>query len=123
MNKEDIIIKEPGLALDLSLRIALIGDIHLPDTEEDYDRLSALLDDINQEETDIIIFAGDYTSSPKKIADMADHRSRIVELLTKDNLTKKIFVLGNYESWSNPEAWTKEFKLQNAKLLETKQKN
>ncbi|MDG2450053.1 MAG: metallophosphoesterase, partial [Saprospiraceae bacterium] len=118
MNEEDIIIKEQGLATELSLRIALIGDIHLPDTEEDYDRLSALLDDINREEPDIIIFAGDYTSSPKKISNMADHRSRIVELLAKENLSKKLFVLGNYESWSNSESWAEEFKVRNAILLE-----
>ncbi len=118
MNKKDIVIKEKGLNTGLSLRIALIGDIHMPDAEDDYDRLAALLDDINQEKPDIIIFAGDYTDSPKKIANMADHRSRIVELLTKDNPSKTIFVLGNYESWSNPEAWTEEFKLRNSILLE-----
>tara|TARA_X000000368_G_C22895956_1_gene651855 strand:+ start:51 stop:887 length:837 start_codon:yes stop_codon:yes gene_type:complete len=118
MTSGKIRIEDPELKSSLSLSIALIGDIHLPDTEKAYTGLSTLLDDINQEKPDIIIFAGDYTSSPKKIAHMADHRSRIVELLTKDNLSKKLFVLGNYENWSNPEAWTEEFKLRNAILLE-----
>ena len=118
MNTEEITVKNPELNSSLSLKIALIGDIHFPDNEKDYEKLSTLLDNVNLEKPDVIIFAGDYTSSPKKVASMDNHRTRIVELLTKDQLNKKIFVLGNYESWSNPNAWIEAFQERDAILLE-----
>ncbi len=118
MSTSEINVESTDEFPNTSIKIALVGDIHLPDTEKDYQILNTLLEDIDIENPDIIIFAGDYTSSPKKVDSMDKHRSRIVELLTKDQLNKKVFVLGNYESWSNPEAWIEEFKQRDATLLE-----
>ena len=120
MNSQKIVIEDPNIKENVLIKIALVGDIHLSDGEKSYNKLIKLLDEIHDAGTDIILFAGDYTSSPKKIVNIDYHRTRIVEILTKEKLSKKIFVLGNYESWSNYEAWKKEFEERKAILLENK---
>ena len=49
---------------------------------------------------------------------MENHRFKIAKLLTKESKKKKVFILGNYESWSRPEAWVDAFKAENAIVLE-----
>ena len=80
MNTSDITVETSEEIPNTSLNIALVGDIHLPYTDESYQILNNLLENIDNENPDIIIFAGDYTSSPKKVESMDKHRSTIIDL-------------------------------------------
>ena len=77
-----------------------------------------MLLDIEANNPDLIVFAGDFTGSPDAVNNMNDHRLKIADLLTKENKQKKIFVLGNYESWSNRKMWLEAFENERANILE-----
>ena len=117
-NTQAIFIQDPSLDKEITLKIALIGDIHISDTEKEYEKIKYILEKIEMESPDLILFAGDYTSLPSSVSDMENHRFKIAKLLTKESNKKKVFILGNYESWSRPEAWVNAFKGENAIVLE-----
>ncbi len=117
-NTQAIFIQDPSLDKEIILKIALIGDIHISDTEKEYEKIKQVLKKIEAENPDLVLFAGDYTSLPSSVSDMAAHRFKIAKLLTRESNTKKVFILGNYESWSRPEAWVDAFKAENAIVLE-----
>ena len=117
MNTQDISIKDTFIKKDKIIKVALIGDIHIFDTVEDYQKISNMLKDIDEKNPDLVIFAGDYTGSPGSISNIEKHRKKIAKLLSQSDKQKKIFILGNYESWSNPEAWITAFREENANIL------
>ena len=117
MNAQDIIYRDASFKREKIIKVALIGDIHIFDTIEDYQKISNMLKDIDNKKPDLIIFAGDYTGSPRSISNMDKHRLKIAKLLSQSDKQKKIFVLGNYESWSNPEAWITAFREEKANIL------
>ena len=94
-----IFIQDPSLDKEITLKIALIGDIHISDTKKEYEKIANVLKKIEAENPDLIFFAGDYTSLPESVSDMENHRFKIAKLLTNES-NKESFVLGNYESWS-----------------------
>ena len=117
-NTQAIFIQDPSLDKEITLKIALIGDIHISDTEKEYEKIANILKKIEAENPDLIFFAGDYTSLPESVSDMDTHRVKIAKLLTRDSIKKKVFILGNYESWSQPEIWVNAFEKENATVLE-----
>ena len=117
-NSQDITIIDPLIREDITLSIALIGDIHIFDTDAEYQKISNMLSDVKSNNPDLIIFAGDYTGSPDSVNNMNNHRLNVAELLTRNDKQKKIFVLGNYESWSEPEKWLEAFENTGAYILE-----
>ena len=117
MNAQNITYRDASFEREKAIKVALIGDIHIFDTVEDYKKISNMLKDIDNKNPDLIIFAGDYTGSPGSIYNMEKHRLKIAKLLSRSDKQKKIFVLGNYESWSNPEAWITAFREEKANIL------
>ena len=117
INIIDISVQDTSLKKDKIIKVALIGDIHIFDTVEDYQKISNMLKDIDEKNPDLVIFAGDYTGSPESISNMEKHREKIAKLLSRSDKQKKLFVLGNYESWSNPEAWITAFREEKANIL------
>ena len=124
MNIENILIEDKFIKKDNILKVALIGDIIFLILRKSTTNIKNAKN-IEKQNPDLIVFAGDYTALPETIANMEEHRSKIVKLLTKNKKHKKIFVLGNYESWSNPEAWINSFREERAHILnnETTQVN
>ena len=102
----------------ISLKLGVIGDIHIPQNDNSYRKLIKVLTEINEYELDLLLFVGDYTNNPRKVLDINKHRSKLVEILTNVTNTPSFFILGNYETWSNPINWINEFKKQNANILE-----
>ena len=117
MNTQKITVRDASLKTEKTIEVALIGDIHIFDTPEEYKKISNMLKDIDKKNPDLVIFAGDYTGSPTSISNMKRHRLKIAKLLSKRDKQKKIFVLGNYESWSNPEAWLTAFRDEKSNIL------
>ena len=92
-----------------SLSIAVVGDIHLPEGPEPLVKLQNLLREIKSTQPDLVVFVGDYTSSPGAIVDMPSHRENIINAMKLIDPLPRAVVLGNYESWSDPEEWLNEF--------------
>ena len=74
--------------------------------------------EVERANPDLIAFVGDYTGSPRAINDFEAHRKKIINILTERKKTLKVFVLGNYESYSDPEKWIEEFETNGAIVLE-----
>jgi predicted MPP superfamily phosphohydrolase len=92
-----------------SLSVAVVGDLHL---SEGLDRLAALhklLLEIKAAQPDLVVFVGDYTSSPSSVQDMPAHRENIINALKLLDPVPRAVVLGNYESWSSADKWFAEF--------------
>ncbi len=91
------------------LSIVLLADIHVDEDVEDLQVLRVMIRQINEVNPDLILLAGDYTSSPGKIIDLRIHREKIARLLSELGPAPVIAVLGNYEYASQPSAWAKAF--------------
>ena len=101
-----------------ALSIAVIGDIHLPEGSEPLAKLQNLMLEIKSTQPDLVVFVGDYTSSPRAIVDMPSHRENIINAMKSIDPLPKAVVLGNYESWSNPDKWLNEFKRLGVDVME-----
>ena len=92
-----------------TLSVAVVGDIHLPEGPEALAKLQNLMLEIKSTQPDLVVFVGDYTSSPRAIVDMPSHRENIINAMKLIEPLPRAVVLGNYESWSDPEEWLNEF--------------
>ena len=101
-----------------ALSIAVVGDIHLPEGPEPLAKLQNLMLEIKSTKPDLVVFVGDYTSSPRAIVDMPSHRENIINAIKLIEPLPRAVVLGNYESWSGPEKWIDEFNRLNVKVME-----
>ncbi len=101
-----------------SLRIAVIGDTHTKDNLKNYEKLNKILLEVKEQKPDFLFFLGDYTAYPTSVSNMKSHRNKLIKLMTQHNILKTIFVMGNYETWSNPNQWLEQFKLNHALILE-----
>ena len=64
-----------------SLSVAVIGDVHLPEGPEPLEAFHSLLREIKSTQPDLVVFVGDYTSSPRGVGDMQSHRENIINSL------------------------------------------
>lgn len=107
MNTQRLTLESHPLAGDRSdtIRVAVIGDLHVHDTPEAYKDLETLVTAVITEKPDLIVLLGDYTSHPDTVNDLKLHRQNIATRL--EPLTKRpvAAVLGNYETWSDALAW------------------
>ncbi|WP_100258769.1 metallophosphoesterase [Reinekea sp.] len=101
-----------------SLSIAVIGDIHLPEGPAPLLKLQNLMRDIKATQPDLVVFVGDYTASPRAIVDMSSHRENIINAMKLIDPLPRAVVLGNYESWSDPERWLYEFNRLDVDVME-----
>ena len=92
-----------------SLSVAVIGDVHLPEGSKHLDAFKKLVLEIKSTQPDLVVFVGDYTSDHKAMDDMSSHRKNIINIMKLIDPLPRAMVLGNYESWSDPEEWLNEF--------------
>ena len=93
MNTQKITVRDASLKTEKTIEVALIGDIHIFDTPEEYKKISNMLKDIDKKNPDLVIFAGDYTGSPTSISNIKKHRLKIAKLLSQSDKKKKIFYI------------------------------
>ena len=93
-----------------SLSVAVIGDVHLPEGLEPLEAFMGLMREVKSAQPDLVVFVGDYTSSPRTVINITSHRKNIINALKLIDPLPRAVVLGNYESWSGPEKWIDEFK-------------
>tara|TARA_B100000780_G_scaffold210659_1_gene150597 strand:- start:178 stop:1002 length:825 start_codon:yes stop_codon:yes gene_type:complete len=92
-----------------SLSVAVIGDVHLPEGPKPLAVFQNLIREVKSAQPDLVVFVGDYTSSPRGVVDMPSHRENIINAMRLIDPLARALVLGNYESWSDPEKWLNEF--------------
>ena len=88
-----------------SIRVAVLGDIHVGQSDSDYDDLNEVLQSVVDSQPDLVLLLGDYTARPGSILNMDTHRSEIANRLSLLTSLPIAAVLGNYEAWSNPGNW------------------
>jgi uncharacterized protein len=106
-NNVSIHIYDPHVA-PVSLSIAVIGDIHLPEGHEPLDKFRELLLEVRAATPDLVLLVGDYVSDPRG-QNLSGHRENIIEAIKLIEPVPRAIVLGNYESWSNADDWLTEF--------------
>ena len=116
-NNISIFVNEPFIQKS-NLNIAVVGDVHLNQSRNSLNDFVSVIKDIRKVHPDLVVFVGDYTTDPKKVVDIAKHRSAIATIIKLLDRTPVALVLGNYESWSNADEWYSAFKKRGLNILE-----
>ena len=109
--------KEP-LLKSFNINIAVIGDTHTKDNQKSYDQLNSVLNEVKNSKPDLVLFVGDYTDHPRKVSNMSSHQKKIINILTQELNTPTIFVLGNYETWTDHMSWYSKLSVKNNIVLQ-----
>lgn len=107
-NDVTIHIKDPKVAPQ-TLKIAVIGDIHLPEGAHHLEQFRDILIEIKDARPDLVIFLGDYIGNHKKLENFSVHRKNIIKAITLIEPLPIAVVLGNHETYSNVNTWISEF--------------
>ena len=107
-NDVTIHIKDPNVAPQV-LKIAVIGDIHLPEGSHHLEKFRDILIEIKNSRPDLVIFLGDYIQNHKKLENFSAHRKNIIKAIKLIEPLPIAVVLGNHETYSNVNTWISEF--------------
>jgi len=107
-NNVSILFADPYIN-SATLTVAVIGDLHLSENPDSLSEFSALIAQVKDSNPDLILFVGDYIKDPRDIVDITTHRQNVIDAIKLIDPIPNAIVLGNYESWSNPEEWYKSF--------------
>ncbi|EGG29416.1 phosphoesterase [Aequoribacter fuscus] len=116
--KNEVSLKIEDLPFDRSYQIAVVGDLHITEDNKSLLELRYLIQTIKNSDPDLVLFLGDYIENPQFIKNLISHRKNVISILKSTIPFPSIFVMGNYESWSDPAIWRKEFATSNLDLLE-----
>ena len=72
MNSVQIDVDDPDVAA-LSIKVAVIGDIHLREGE-DITKFLKLLDEVKSNSPDLVLLVGDYITGKRRIKNIDSHR-------------------------------------------------
>lgn len=103
-----------------SVTFAVVSDLHAGDSYQDYEKLIRIVQEISASGADYVLLLGDYTASPASIENIAHHRARVTKILGGFGSIPTIAVLGNYESWSDPNKWVTELQVSGLTVLQNK---
>lgn len=107
--KRDVsLLPSDGFAAGLGqipIELAIISDLHIAEASSSYRDLEALVQDVLMSEPDFILLLGDYSASVHSVDNLEKHRRRIASILGGLSKIPSLAVLGNYESWSEPNLW------------------
>ena len=116
-NDVSIVIEDSEVP-PISLSVAIIGDPHLPEGHKNIEEFKKILFEVKKANPDLIVFVGDYIANPRSIKNMVKHRKSIINSLKVVDPVPRAVILGNYESWSNPDDWLTAFKELGVTVLE-----
>ena len=121
-NDVSIVIEDSEVP-PISLSVAIIGDPHLPEGHKNIEEFKKILFEVKKANPDLIVFVGDYIANPRSIKNMVKHRKSIINSLKVVDPVPRAVILGNYESWSNPDDWLTTFKELGVTVLENDNSN
>ena len=116
INRVQIDINDPDVDA-LSIKVAVIGDIHLREGE-DITKFLKLLDEVKSNSPDLVLLVGDYITGKRRIKDIDSHRSNIIKTFKSLNPIPRAIVLGNHDNFTGREKWFREFKRLGVDVLE-----
>ena len=99
-------LNNPGsLGEDLSVRIALVSDLHVKRAADAITELEALWSQIIEQKPDIILLAGDYINDGSGIEGIETIGPQIAQVFATSDMPPVVAVLGNHDYWSGGSAW------------------
>ena len=99
-------LNNPGsLGEDLSVRIALVSDLHVKRAADAITELEALWSQIIEQKPDIILLAGDYINDGSGIEGIETIGPQIAQVFATSDMPPVVAVLGNHDYWSGGVAW------------------
>lgn len=116
MNSVQIDVDDPDVAA-LSIKVAVIGDIHLREGE-DITKFLKLLDEVKSNSPDLVLLVGDYITGKRRIKDIDSHRRNIIKTFKSLDPIPRAVVLGNHDNFTDREKWFREFKRLGVDVLE-----
>ena len=116
MNSVQINFSDPDVT-PVSIKIAVIGDIHLGEGE-DITKFLKLLDEVKSNNPDLVLLVGDYITDLRKIKDVDSHRRNIIKTFKSLDPIPRAIVLGNHDNYTDRKKWFVEFKDLKVDLLE-----
>lgn len=117
-SRNNVALRGVSLPMGSSLSVAVISDLHIPQTRSAYDRAAEIFKSIRNETPDLIFVLGDLISSPRGITSRGEHRKSILTLLETLPKARTLIVLGNYESLDDRTAWLTGLKTAGFNVLE-----
>ena len=116
-NDVSISFANSGIA-PTTLTVAVIGDPHLSENLDSLLAFRSLIAQVKSANPDLVVFVGDYIKNPRDIVDITTHRQNVIDVIKLIDPIPNAIVLGNYESWSNPEEWYKSFSYAGLNVME-----
>ena len=116
INRVQIDINDPDVDA-LSIKVAVIGDIHLREGE-DITKFLKLLDEVKSNSPDLVLLVGDYITGKRRIKDIDSHRRNIIKTFKSLDPIPRAVVLGNHDNFTDREKWFREFKRLGVDVLE-----
>ena len=116
MNSVQINFSDPDVS-PVSIKVAVIGDIHLGEGE-DITKFLKLIDEVKSHNPDLVLLVGDYITDLRKIKDVDSHRRNIVQAFKAIDPIPRAIVLGNHDNYTDRKKWFAEFKDLKVDLLE-----
>ncbi|MDB3966621.1 metallophosphoesterase [Porticoccaceae bacterium] len=99
-------LNNPGsLGEDLSVRIALVSDLHVKRSSDSIVELEKLWSKIVEQKPDIILLAGDYINDGSGMKGIEIIGPQIAQVFTASDMLPVVAVLGNHDYWSGDGAW------------------
>ena len=99
-----------------SFSIAVIGDIHLPESSKSLASFRKLLLEVKAANPDLVVFAGDYVKGRSRKHSL--HRDNIVKAMKLVDPIPRAVVLGNHETLTNADQWLERFERLSVDVLE-----
>jgi len=97
MNSVKIDFSDPDVS-PVSLKVAVIGDIHLREGE-DITKFLKLLDEVKGNSPDLVLLVGDYITGIRRIKDLDSHRRNIIKTFKSLDPIPRAVVLGNHDNF------------------------
>jgi predicted MPP superfamily phosphohydrolase len=116
MNSVQIDFSVPNVS-PISIKVAVIGDIHLAEGE-DITKFLKLLDEVKSKSPDLVLLVGDYISGRHRIKGIDSHRRKIINTFKSLDPIPRAVVLGNHDNETGREKWFAEFKRLGVDVLE-----
>jgi len=116
INRVQIDINDPDVTA-LSIKVAVIGDIHLREGE-DITKFLKLLDEVKSNSPDLVLLVGDYITGKRRIKNIDSHRRNIIKTFKSLDPIPRAVVLGNHDNFTDREKWFREFKRLGVDVLE-----
>ena len=116
MNSVQIDFSDPNVS-PISIKVAVIGDIHLAEGE-DITKFLKLLDEVKSKSPDLVLLVGDYISGRHRIKGIDSHRRKIINTFKSLDPIPRAVVLGNHDNETGREKWFAEFKRLGVDVLE-----